>query len=120
MISQALLTLLIPLLMNRTPGAVGITAQNGQELVTVLDIVLEPVGQFPADDLAAVPPGGGIQAGSESCSGGSFPAQPQKFHFRTGDLQQADVILQAKLKNGLVDGRISGSTALPGILIEDD
>ena len=119
MISQAFLTLLIPLMMNRTPWTFGITAQNSQELVTVLDIVLEPVGQLPADGLAAVPPGGGIQAGSESCSGGSFPAQPQKFHFRTGDLQQADVMLQAKLENGLVDGRIGGGTALPGILIED-
>jgi hypothetical protein len=88
-------------------------------LVTVLDIVLEPIGQFPADGLAAVLPGGGIQAGSEGCSGGSCPAQPQTFHFRTGDLQQADVMLQAQLKNGLVNGRIGGGAALPGILIED-
>jgi hypothetical protein len=34
-------------------------------------------------------------------------------------LQQADVRLQAKLKTSLVDGRISGGAALPGILIED-
>lgn len=105
--------------MNGTPGTFRITPQDGQNSTAVLLIVLKGRHQVLADGLTALMSHRGIQNFVNGFSWRSLPLKPHQPHLWTGNLHDANIVLDAELKEGLVECRIGGGSAIAGILIED-
>lgn len=104
---------------NGTTGAFRIPSQDSQYSTAVLPILLYCIDQVLADGPTALASRRGIQNFADGFSWRSLPAKAHEPHFRTGNLQDADLVLYAELKESLVERRIGSGPHIAGILIED-